>query len=172
MTPDPPQQPHAPSRRPGTSGTPILEQHFDAGSLYALRAAVAAHATQAGIPERRTSDIVLAVHELAANVIRHGAGHGRLLITEHDGAWHCRVTDNGTPHPAPAATGPGGQTTRQEPPWPREEGHGLWMVHQIADRLDAQTGATGTTVTASFNLAQTSRHQPPPPPAPGQPQPI
>jgi hypothetical protein len=25
-------------------------------------------------------------------------------------------------------------------PWPREEGHGLWMVHHVADRLDAQTG--------------------------------
>jgi anti-sigma regulatory factor (Ser/Thr protein kinase) len=123
--------------------------------LYALRATVAAHATQAGLPERLTGDIVLAVHELAANAVRHGAGHGRLLITEHDGAWHCRVTDDGTPHPAPAAAGPGTQT--QDPPWPSEEGHGLWMVHQVTDQLNMQTGPAGTTVTASFNLPQASR---------------
>jgi anti-sigma regulatory factor (Ser/Thr protein kinase) len=139
--------------------------------LYALRAAVAAHATQAGVPERRTSDIVLAVHELAANAIRHGAGHGRLLITEHHGAWHCQVTDGGTPHAAPAAAGPGTQTTRHDGPWPRDEGHGLWMVHHLADRLDAQTGPGGTTVTASFSLPQAGQQEPPPPPAPGQPQP-
>jgi anti-sigma regulatory factor (Ser/Thr protein kinase) len=177
MTPDPPQQPHAAGPRSGASGTPILEQHFDAGSLYSLRATVAAHATQAGIPERRTSDIVLAMHELAANAIRHGAGHGWLLITERAGAWHCQVTDDGTPHATPAGPAPGTQTTRRDAPWPSEEGHGLWLVHQVADQLDTQTGPGGTTITASFNLPQTSQQQqspppPPPPTAPGQDQPI
>src|SRR5436190_13218179 len=133
MTPDSPQRPHPADPRPGAGGTPVLEQPFDAGSLYALRAAVAAHATQAGLPERRTGDIVLAVHELAANVIRHGAGYGRLLITEHDGAWHCQVTDDGTSHTAPTGPVPGTQTTRQDDPWPSEEGHGLWLVHEVAD---------------------------------------
>jgi hypothetical protein len=64
------------------------------------------------------------VHELAANAIRHGAGHGRLLITEHDGAWHCRVTDDGTPHPAPAATASGIQTTRHDAPGPARKDTG------------------------------------------------
>lgn len=157
MPPDPPQQPHPASRRPGTRGTLILDQQFDARSLYALRAAVAAHATQAGLPERRTSDIVLAVHELAANAVRHGAGHGRLLITEHDGAWHCQVTDDGAPHATPAAAAPDTQPTRHDAPWPGGEGHGLWMARQVADRLDAQTGPGGTTVTVSFNLPQTGQ---------------
>src|SRR5947208_16680399 len=104
MTPDSQQQPQTAGSQPGASGTPVLEQQFDAGSLYLLRAAVAAHATRAGLPERRTGDIVLAVHELAANVIRHGAGHGLLRITEHDRAWHCQVTDEHTPPGAPAAS--------------------------------------------------------------------
>jgi anti-sigma regulatory factor (Ser/Thr protein kinase) len=158
MTPDSQQQPQAAGPQPSVSGTPILQQQFDAGSLYVLRAAVAAHATRAGMPERRTSDIVLAVHELAANAIRHGAGHGRLRITEHDGAWHCQITDDGTPGTPPASTGPGATTPRNDAPWPSEEGHGLWVARQITDRLSVQTGPGGTTVTATFNLSQTG-HQ-------------
>src|SRR5436309_15944608 len=127
MTDDPHRQPHKRGRKPaeptaktglpdvpGADVPPILAQDFDAGSLYALRAAVAAHATQAGVPEPRARDIVLAVHELAVNAIRHGAGHGRLLITEHGGALRCQVTDDGAPHAARDGTGPQTQTTPQE----------------------------------------------------------
>ena len=64
--------------RPPLAATdaPILDQVFDADSLYALRAAVAAHGAQAGLPPGRADDLVIAVHELAANAVRHGAGHG------------------------------------------------------------------------------------------------
>jgi anti-sigma regulatory factor (Ser/Thr protein kinase) len=116
MTDDPHRQPQTPENKPpanavkaagpnmpSASAIPVLAQDFDAGSLYALRAAVAAHATQAGVPEFRAADVVLAVHELAANAIRHGAGRGRLVITKHDSALHCQVTDDGAPrHPATA----------------------------------------------------------------------
>ena len=69
-------------RRPGVNvaasgGESLaLDQAFDGDSLYALRAAVAAHGSQAGLSEGRTRDLVLAVHELAANAVRHGAGQG------------------------------------------------------------------------------------------------
>src|SRR6266566_7356039 len=59
---------------------PILEQALDGDSLYQLRASVAVHAVQAGLPQRRTDDLVIAAHELAANVVRHGSGSGRLRI--------------------------------------------------------------------------------------------
>ncbi|HWN61892.1 MAG TPA: ATP-binding protein, partial [Streptosporangiaceae bacterium] len=52
---------------------PVLDQEFDSGNLYALRAAVQAHVDQAGFSEDRASDVVLAVHELAANAVAHGA---------------------------------------------------------------------------------------------------
>ena len=77
--------------------TPILDQAFDAGSLYTLRAAVAAHATQAGLTPGRADDLVIAVHELAANAVRHGAGHGRLRIWRSDQALRCEITDDGLP---------------------------------------------------------------------------
>ena len=121
--------------------------------MYALRAAVAAHATPATCPEPRAGDIVLAVHELAANAIRHSAGHGRLRITEHDGAWHCQVTDDGPPQAAKSGTGPEAQTTApDDAPWPSQHGHGLWVVGQVADRVSLQSGPGGTIATASFTL--------------------
>jgi hypothetical protein len=65
--------------------TPLLDQEFDSGTLYALRAAVQAQAGQAGLSEDRVGEVVLAVHELAANVIAHGAGHGHLRMWEAGG---------------------------------------------------------------------------------------
>ena len=59
---------------------PVLDQALDANSLYQLRASVAAHAVRAGLPQGRADDLVMAAHELAANVVRHGSGHGRLRI--------------------------------------------------------------------------------------------
>ena len=56
------------------AGTPVLDQAFDGDSLYALRAAVAAHAAEAGLPRQRVYNVVTAAHELAANAVRHGAG--------------------------------------------------------------------------------------------------
>src|SRR5512140_1793482 len=76
---------------------PALDQAFDNDSLYALRAAVAAHGSRAGLPEGRTRDLVLAVHELAANAVRHGAGEGRLRLWAAQDAVRCEVTDEGAP---------------------------------------------------------------------------
>ena len=45
----------------------MLDQEFTAGTLHILREAVLVHATAAGLPEARAADVMLAVHELAAN---------------------------------------------------------------------------------------------------------
>jgi anti-sigma regulatory factor (Ser/Thr protein kinase) len=150
MTPDPRRQSPAPDVQPGSL---VLDQPFDTGSLYALRAAVAAHAVQAGMSEFRAGDIVLAVHELAVNAIRHGAGHGRLVIENRDGALHCQVTDDGAP---PAASDGAAPEKRPvlvgDAPWPSQHGHGLWLVRQVADQASVRSGPDGTVATASFTL--------------------
>jgi anti-sigma regulatory factor (Ser/Thr protein kinase) len=147
---------------PGADVPPILTQDFDAGSLYALRAAVAAHAIHAGVPELRARDIVLAIHEFAVNAIRHGAGHGRLLISAHDGALHCQVTDDGkSPAPQPGARREPPATTSNSIPWPSQHGHGLWTVRQIADHVSVQSGPGGTVATASFTLPPHGQQPPP-----------
>jgi len=129
---------------------PLLDQVFDTDSLYALRAAVAAHASAAGLSAVRTGDLVIAAHELAANAVRHGAGHGRLRLWAADGALHCEVTDDGPPAAVPAGDPPGGAA--QVPLWDSNHGHGLWLVRQVADQAGGHQGPAGTTATATFRL--------------------
>jgi anti-sigma regulatory factor (Ser/Thr protein kinase) len=137
-----------------------LDQAFDSGTLYALRAAVQAHAIQACLPESRTDDLVIAVHELAANAVRHGAGAGRLRMWELDGALHCEVYDSGSPasgvlagpggesgRAADEAAGPGGNMADR---WPFLQGHGLWLVRLVADQISVFCGPGGTRATVVF----------------------
>jgi anti-sigma regulatory factor (Ser/Thr protein kinase) len=122
----------------GDGESPALDQAFDSDSLYSLRAAVAAHGSQAGLSDGRTRDLVLAVHELAANAVRHGAGQGRLRLWAADDAVRCEVTDQGVPGEADAAG------------WQAEPGHGLWLVRQIADSASVQSGVSGTVAAVIF----------------------
>jgi anti-sigma regulatory factor (Ser/Thr protein kinase) len=147
----------------GEPVVPVLDLAFDSGTLDALRAGVKAHACEAGLPETRAEDVVLAVHELAANAVTHGAGAGRLRIWKLAGALHCQVED-GEPlvsgHPAEPpdrvdseATGAAdasGQTS--EHPLPSGPGHGLWLVRQVADRMRILSCARGTRATVAFDL--------------------
>jgi anti-sigma regulatory factor (Ser/Thr protein kinase) len=96
---------------------------------------------------------MLAAHELAANVIRHGSGRGRLCLRVTARAVSCQVSDMRTaglpgltvPHqaddgaPAPAA-------------WPVEHGHGLWLVRKTADQVQVTSGPGGSVVAMTFNL--------------------
>jgi len=134
----------------GGAGAQILDQAFDADSLYALRAAVAAHATQAGLPPGRADDLVIAVHELAANAVRHGAGHGRLRIWKSDRALRCEISDDGLP-PAADDNPPSAAGDRLAQ-WRTEPGHGLSLVRQVADQTSLRSGPSGTLATISFAL--------------------
>jgi anti-sigma regulatory factor (Ser/Thr protein kinase) len=134
----------------------VLEQDFDRSSLGALRAVVTAFGTWAGLPSGRTSDLVLVIHELASNAVRHGAGHGRLRIWTYGLAVNCEVTDDG---PASASVGappppePGERLTASAP-WAVEHGHGLWVVGQLADQSGQRSGPGGTMAAARFSLRQ------------------
>jgi two-component sensor histidine kinase len=149
----------------------LLEQAFDSGTLYALRAAAQAHATEAGLAEDRTDDLVISVHELAANAVRHGAGAGWLRMWERDGALHCQVEDGASPATAGEAARGGEEgapgagredakaadeaTGSQEnvaDRWPFLPGHGLWLVRLVSDQLSVSSGPDGTRATIVFTL--------------------
>src|SRR5579875_2855528 len=136
-------------RGAGPAGPPSLDQNFDAGSLYALRAAVAAHAAAAGLSPQRVYDVVVTAHELAANSVVHGPGHGRLRLWAGDGFLYCQVSDDGPAEPEPAVNG---DAAGAGMPWHAEHGHGLWVVGQVADKVSVDHGRAGTTVTASFGI--------------------
>lgn len=117
---------------------PVLNLAFDSGTLHALRAGVKAHACEAVLPEDRAEDVVLVVHELAANAVSHGAGTGRLRIWKLAGSLHCQVED--------------GDPLGSGRPLPSRPGHGLWLVRQVADRMRILSGARGTRATVVFDL--------------------
>ena len=122
----------------GEPGFPVLDLPFDSGTLTALRAGVKAQACEAGLPEARAEDVVLVVHELAANAVSHGAGAGRLRIWKLAGSLRCQVED--------------GDPLGSGRPLPSRPGHGLWLVRQVADRMRILSGARGTRATVAFDL--------------------
>lgn len=126
----------------------MLDQAFDNDSLYALRGAVAAHALQAGLAEGRIGDLVLAVHELASNAVRHGGGRGRLQIWDTGGMLRCEVTDDGAARSAEDAGAGAGDAAQ----WRIDPGHGLWLVRRVADETSVQAGPSGTVAAVSFTL--------------------
>ena len=133
--------------------TPLVDLEFDSGTLHALRAAVLAHVGRSGLPGERASEVVLAVHELAANTIAHGAGHGRLRMWDVAGTLSCEVADGGPADRDGLAGRSGGAD-----PWPVVEGHGLWLVRQVADELDLRSGPFGTRAIVTFVMPRPRDH--------------
>ena len=116
-----------------------------------LREAVLSYAVAQGMPGDRALDVMLTVHELAANAVRHGAGHGRVRMQLSAGTLRCEVSDPGSGRDGHALGGTGGGATRAAP-WPVEQGHGLWLVTTAADQVRATCGPHGSLITALFTL--------------------
>jgi anti-sigma regulatory factor (Ser/Thr protein kinase) len=128
-----------------STGTAVLDQAFDRDSLYALRSAVAAHASAAGLPRQRVYDVVAAAHELAANAVRHGAGHGQLRLWADGRSLYLQVSDDG-----PAEQDDARPDAAE---WKREHAHGLWIIDQVADLVGLDRDPDGTTVTVTFTIS-------------------
>jgi serine/threonine-protein kinase RsbW len=136
---------------------PVLEVAIDSGSLHVIRARVRSCAETAGLPSDRIEDAVLAIHELSANVVRHGGGTGRLRAWQPDDVLKFQV-DNGNP---PQSSGPAldgspldgsGDGLAGQETLPSQAGHGLWVVERIADQMQSRSGPGGTSVVVVFHL--------------------
>jgi len=128
-----------PATRPGGAS---LDQAFGPEDLYALRAAVAAHAAHLGAPPERVAHVVIVAGELAGNAVRHGGGRGRLRLSRVDGAVRCEVTDEGPGIPEPDDAG------TRTPSVLAAGGRGLFIVRRLAASLTIRNTGRGTTVTA------------------------
>jgi anti-sigma regulatory factor (Ser/Thr protein kinase) len=117
---------------------PLLDLSVDTGTLHTARARTRACADWAGFGEDQTEDVVLALHELAANVIRHGGGKGRLRVWDLAGALYCQVDDGDASDFAVNSL-------------PCEPGHGLWVVRQVASQMQTLSSAAGTSVQVRFD---------------------
>jgi anti-sigma regulatory factor (Ser/Thr protein kinase) len=123
-----------------------LEQPFDADSLVALRSTVAAHADSLGLDEDAVADLILAVHELAANAVRHGGGGGLLRMWVSYDHVVCEVTDQGDGFTYVA-------DRRSHPPLGAQGGRGLWIVAQLAAWFDISSSPAGTVATVAIALS-------------------
>lgn len=124
----------------------LLEAPVEAGRVPAVRQQVAAAARECGLTPERTSDWVTAINELMANVVRHGGGSGHVRVWE-DGRLFCEVRDDGPGFTADA------YLDRHERPSPSGHGGmGLWIVRQMSDDLEIDSGPSGTVVRISIRL--------------------
>lgn len=98
---------------------------------------------RAGLSPERLEDLTITVHELAVNTILHSGGAGLMSIWVADHHVVVQIDDGG--HIADPLVG-------RRPPGPSEVGHGLAVVHQVADLVRVHRTGEGTTVRAWFRL--------------------
>jgi anti-sigma regulatory factor (Ser/Thr protein kinase) len=146
-----------PSRRPTADPWPPpalgAVSYSYTTDLAAVRAVVHRYARQAGLPESRAIDLVLAVSEIAANTVRHAKSPGSLKIWYNAEEIICQIQDDGIISDPLA-----GQRT---PSLDAMGGHGLWIVYQVCDEVELRSDQTGTTIRLHMELPRSQpRTQP------------
>jgi len=127
------------------TGDPLRDMAYTyTTDLAAVRAVVYRYAKQAGLPEQRALDLVLAVSEVAANTVRHAQSPGSLKIWYDSDEIVCQVHDEGVIQDPLAG--------QRKPAMDAMGGHGLWIVHQVCDDVDIRSDENGTTVRLHMKL--------------------
>jgi anti-sigma regulatory factor (Ser/Thr protein kinase) len=116
----------------------VSHRVFGPRELGVVRADVTAHALSAGLPQDRSADLALAVHEVVVNSVEHGGGRGELRIWQEDRALVCEVRGGGRIADPMAG--------RRAPADDAEGGRGLWMANQLCDLVQIRSAPGGTTV--------------------------
>ena len=104
-----------------------------------IRRLVTVEAMDAGLGTERAEDLTLAVHELAANTLRHSGGAGTLALWAGGELFCCQLSDGG--HIADPMAGRIPVPARQA-----GGGRGLLLVNQVCDLVRIHTGPGGTTI--------------------------
>jgi len=113
-------------------------------NLAEVRALAEKQARMAGLPASRVSDFVIAVSEVAGNTVRHARSQGFMEIWQEDDEIICEIRDAGViadPH-----------VGQQPPPPDAGGGHGLWIVHQVCDRVELRSDESGTVIRLHMSL--------------------
>ena len=138
----------SPSRRsavgPRLPAAPGAVSYSYTTDLAAVRAVVHRYAVQAGLPESRAIDLMLAVSEVAANTVRHAKSPGSLKIWYNAEEIICQIQDDGI------ITDP--LAGRRRPSLEAMGGHGLWIVYQVCDEVELRSDQTGTTIRLHMEL--------------------
>jgi anti-sigma regulatory factor (Ser/Thr protein kinase) len=116
----------------------LWEVPFSVEDLFELRQLVAGWAAREAMSEGPADELVLSVHEIATNSIRHGGGVGMLRLWRTSETLVCEVQDAG--RITDAAIG------RVQPGASAPESRGLWIANQLCDLVQIRSGAEGTRV--------------------------
>lgn len=114
-----------------------LELGFDARSLPEVRHVVARWAAPV-LRSSQVADVMLAVHEIATNSVRHGGGTGVVRCWQDGAAFVCEVSDRG--HVGHDLVG------REVPALEGEFGRGMWLANQLCDLVQVRNAPTGAVV--------------------------
>jgi anti-sigma regulatory factor (Ser/Thr protein kinase) len=120
---------------------------FARDGLAQVRRRVERAAALAGLAAPRSSDLVLAASELAANSVVHGGGTGTgtLRIWREDDRLVVEVEDRGLIEEQLVG--------RVRPGNTELGGRGLWLANQLCDLVQIRSGANGTTIRLHTALA-------------------
>ena len=121
------------------------ELPFTETDLMELRSLVTGWAEREDLPCEPVEELVLAVHELATNSIRHGGGAGTMRLWRRGPTLLCEVQDTGTI--ADPLVG------RIQPGTDPASGRGMWIANQMCDLVQIRSNATGTHVRLHKRLA-------------------
>ncbi|HET9516127.1 MAG TPA: ATP-binding protein, partial [Actinoplanes sp.] len=111
---------------------------FHAGDLGALRRRIRDVADGAGLDRGARDNLVLAMHELAANSILHAGGGGVLSFWREPDALVVEVRDRGRIDDVLVGRGPLDLDA--------ENGRGIWIANQLCDLVQVRSGPEGTQV--------------------------
>jgi anti-sigma regulatory factor (Ser/Thr protein kinase) len=132
-------------------GDTLLRVRITADRVTELRHKVAAVAAAVGLTGARLEDFVLAVHELVANVVRHGGGFGELLLHRYHDRVTCRVSDHGRGM---------NEVVPELPRADRPGNRGLWLAqHLLASDLILNNTPHGLTATVSITITPSEAAQ-------------
>ena len=115
-----------------------IEQAFEGDDLSGVRSVASDFATCSGVAPDRVDDFVLGVHEVAANSVRHGPGHGVLSLWTRPGWLMAEVHDSGRIEDPLVG--------RAEPDIDDGSGRGLWLTNQLFDLVQIRSNGTGAVV--------------------------
>jgi anti-sigma regulatory factor (Ser/Thr protein kinase) len=103
-----------------------------------LRSLVAEQGRNAGLPDSRIADLVIAANEVTTNSLFHGGGVASVRTWKVDGAFVCEVTDGGR-FDKPLID-------RERPAGDLRASRGLWLSNHLCDLVQIHSNSRGTTV--------------------------
>ncbi|GIJ47934.1 hypothetical protein Val02_48200 [Virgisporangium aliadipatigenens] len=123
----------------------LLHETVEFGDLSDLRTRLLRLTAAAGLAPERGQDFAVAVHEAAANAVRHGGGRGEVVVTrDGDRRLTAEISDHGPGLPSGVAAAlPDPEATG---------GRGLWMADALTEHLRVDTCRRGTTVRFDMTL--------------------